>query len=64
MTQKSNLDISLKVAHKTVGFDIPSVRFEDRGKWIKEFIEKLTNGKFTTNGGNGLTEPLVGICNK
>ena len=61
MAQKSILDIALKVANKTIGFDLPSVRFEDMGKWLKEFIEESTNGEFTTNGGNGLTEPLVVI---
>lgn len=57
--QKATFDCVLKVAQKTIGFDIPPMKFEDIGKNLQKLIEKCTNGKFTTNGANGLTEQLI-----
>ena len=62
--QKAAFDCTLKVAQKTIGFDLIPMKFEDIGKEIKRLVERVTKGKATTNGGNGLTEPLIGKIKK
>jgi hypothetical protein len=39
------------------------MKFEDIGKNLQKLIEKCTNGKFTTNGANGITEQLIATRN-
>ena len=57
--QESLIPLALKVAEKTIGFDLEKMNFEDIGKNLKNFIEKATKGKYTTNGANGITEQLI-----
>lgn len=57
--QKATIDCALKVAQKTIGFDLTPMKFEDIGKNIQSLVEKFTNGKFTTNSANGITEQLI-----
>lgn len=57
--QKATIDCALKVAQKTIGFDLTPMKFEDIGKNLQKLIEKCTNGKFVTNGANGITEQLI-----
>jgi len=61
--QKATFDCALKVAQKTIGFDLTPMKFEDIGKNLQKLIEKCTNGKFTTNGANGITEQLIATRN-
>ena len=61
--QKAAFDCALKVAQKTIGFDLTPMKFEDIGKNLQKLIEKCTNGKFTTNGANGITEQLIATRN-
>lgn len=61
--QKATFDCALKVAQKTIGFDLIPMKFEDIGKNLQKLIEKCTNGKFTTNGANGITEQLIATKN-
>lgn len=61
--QKATFDCALKVAQKTIGFDLTPMKFEDIGKNLQKLIEKCTNGKFTTNGANGITEQLIATKN-
>lgn len=56
---EETLPLALKVASKTIGFEIEGTKYEDIGKKIQELLEKFTKGKFTTNGANGITEQLV-----
>ena len=62
--EKDTIPLVCRIAAKTVGFDITGVKFEDVGEKIQEIIEKSTNHEFTTNGGNGITEELVGYPTK
>ena len=61
--QKATFDCALKVAQKTIGFDLTPMKFKDVGKNIQNLVEKCTNGKFTTNGANGITEQLIATRN-
>ena len=61
--QKATFDCTLKVAQKTIGFDLTPMKFEDIGKNLQKLIEKRTNGKFTTNGANGISEQLIATRN-
>ena len=62
--QEKDISLALKVAQKTIGFDLKSIKFEDIGKNIKETVEKLTKNKFTTNNANGITEQLIANKNE
>lgn len=59
LSEDEKLARVLQIAEKTIGFDFPSMEFNDIGKNLRELIEKCTNGKFTTNGANGITEGVV-----
>lgn len=62
--KKNNIETVCKIAEKTIGFDLSSVSFDEIGDKIKDLIEKSTNGKYTTNGSNGLSTPLVATRNQ
>lgn len=53
-----SFDIIAKIASKTVGVEIEPTPFEKIGDKINSILSKVTNGKLTTNGANGLTEKL------
>lgn len=59
LTTNNVIAMCCNIAKKTIGFDLLSVPFDEIGDKINEFIEKATNGEFTTNKGNGLTTPVV-----
>lgn len=49
-----------EICSKTIGYDLASVKKEEIGTFIQNFVEKATNGKWTTNGVDGLYEWLIG----
>lgn len=51
---KNAIDLSMKIYEKTIAHDITPIKLEEIGSKIKELIENLTNGKYTTNGESGL----------
>lgn len=51
---KKTIELSYKIYEKTIAHDITPVKFEEIGVKIKELMEKLTDGKYTTNGESGL----------
>ena len=53
-----SFDIIAKIASKTIGVEIEPTPFEKIGDKVNSILSKLTNGKLTTNGANGLTEKL------
>lgn len=57
MENNVNIDAiktAMDIAQKTIGFSLTGMKFEDIGPNLKNFIEKATNGRFTTNGSSGL----------
>ena len=59
LSEDEKVTLAMRIPEKTIGFDLQSMEFNDIGKNIQELIEKCTNGKFTTNGTNGITEKLI-----
>lgn len=56
----SILDIVFKIAHKTIGFDLPIVKKNEIGPFLKDLVENATDGGWTTNGSCGLDgTPIV-----
>lgn len=47
-------NLTQKTYSKSIAADIDPIKFEEIGTKIKELMEKLTNGKYTTNGESGL----------
>lgn len=59
-TNEKVVPIAMDIVSKTIGFDLVGMRFEEIGPNLKKFIEKATNGRFTTNGASGLDgTPIV-----
>ena len=56
---EQKIPLVMQIVEKTIGFDLPSTEFNDIGKKVQELLEKCTEGKFTTNGANGITEEVV-----
>ena len=46
-------NLTQKTYSKSIATDVP-IKFEEIGTKIKELMEKLTNGQYTTNGESGL----------
>jgi len=51
---KNAIDLTMKIYEKTIAHNITPVKHEEIGAKIKELMEKLTDGKYTTNGESGL----------
>ena len=53
-----SFDIITKIASETVGVEIEPTPFEKIGDRINSILSKVTNGKLTTNGADGLFDKL------
>ena len=53
------LNITQNIFSKSIAADIVPTKFEEIGTKIKELMEKLTDGKYTTNGESGLDGYLI-----
>lgn len=58
-TNEKAVSIAMGIVSKTIGFDLVGMRFDEIGPNLKKFIEKATNGRFTTNGASGLDGTLI-----
>lgn len=54
LSNEDFFNLTQKIYSKSIAADIEPTKFEEIGTKIKEVMEKLTNGKYTTNGESGL----------
>lgn len=54
LKNSDHLNITQNVYSKSIAKDIVPIKLEEIGTKIKELMEKLTDGKYTTNGESGL----------